>query len=445
MCGIAGFVIVDDDLAFINRERMTAVLAQLMKARGQMATGVCTVNPKGRVEVRKDALAADVFLAGRKGIGRSAQTCLIHTRQATKGTVDNHRNNHPIVYEDIIGIHNGMVRNDDDLFEHHKWPRKAQVDSEAIFASIHHYPSLADGLEAVDASWAIAWINLAINPKTLWLARGYGNPLHYARTKRGSTIFASTEHAVRAAFVAGGICTNPKEVTVIEAPLGFLACVDTDGKMDILPTFDGTGKKAIELPGKHHHYSHYADYGGWVKGPDGKWGPLARDRDAELDWERHTLGSSGKDERPRSGGGSVSEIMPAEGTVRGRHVVGEGWIEHVVLGGRWVKKNDVPAILAAQSPPPAASDDTADPFDQDALFDDSQIDPYGSADMGDRIAAQWLYVDDEGHSCSMEMLGTVIGVDEGGQDGLVYVDWDATLIDNTIPYRIIGSLAQKGA
>lgn len=57
-----------------------------------------------------------------------------HTRKKTLGTHLNPHNNHPIVVGNIVGIHNGGVRNHDTIFEHYKekWTRVGEVDSEAI-------------------------------------------------------------------------------------------------------------------------------------------------------------------------------------------------------------------------------------------------------------------------------------------------------------------------
>jgi glucosamine 6-phosphate synthetase-like amidotransferase/phosphosugar isomerase protein len=51
----------------------------------------------------------------------------------TKGTEQNNDNNHPIETHRYIGIHNGMIWNDDELFHDFDLFRQGQVDSEVIF------------------------------------------------------------------------------------------------------------------------------------------------------------------------------------------------------------------------------------------------------------------------------------------------------------------------
>lgn len=241
MCGISGFVIAPDDFGRINTRLMTMALGYEMKTRGTDATGIYTVDSKGRWKVRKQALPSDVFLAYRNGIGNSAKTLMLHTRAATQGKETIAENNHPIVVGGIVGIHNGIVWNDDQLFKHFEWNRIAQVDSEAIFAALDNLPQAA-ALEQIDGSWAIAWADTDDDPNKLWLCRGSGSPLHYATTKNGSVVFASTANAVKEAFDYGGIKGLP-DVTM--APEGFLAYIDPDGGLKQQTSPDTSGKLAI--------------------------------------------------------------------------------------------------------------------------------------------------------------------------------------------------------
>jgi len=252
MCGIAGFRIADGDLGLINTEAMTWSLGIDMMKRGSDATGIFTVDRKGRFKLRKKAVQANVFLAGREGIGRSAQTLLLHTRAATQGRPENNLNNHPIEYNNIVGIHNGIVYNDDDLFSHFKWERKAAVDSEAIFAALAHLP-LREALENIEAGWAIAWVDTAVDSKRLWLARGETSPLEYMTTTNGSVIFASTASAVKEAATWGGIKdVEYKHITT--APQGFLAYCDGNG-LTVMEPFDGSGKNSVAKRTRYTHAS----------------------------------------------------------------------------------------------------------------------------------------------------------------------------------------------
>jgi glucosamine 6-phosphate synthetase-like amidotransferase/phosphosugar isomerase protein len=82
----------------------------------------------------------------RHSIARPS-ACTGHTRKPTKGEVGHSKNNHPILTKYVIGIHNGEIKNDDDLFGEYSMPRNGQVDSEAIFALLDTVPAPLNGKE----------------------------------------------------------------------------------------------------------------------------------------------------------------------------------------------------------------------------------------------------------------------------------------------------------
>lgn len=142
MCGIAGIMLFQKDrneseLAFIRE--LASNLAIENQQRGRDATGFAIFSKK-RHSVLKHPVLAYKFVNSQlfkryadKNINNDTKNILIHTRAGTKGSEKVNDNNHPIVTDKYIGIHNGMIRNDDKLFEEHMLPRKAQVDSEVIF------------------------------------------------------------------------------------------------------------------------------------------------------------------------------------------------------------------------------------------------------------------------------------------------------------------------
>lgn len=413
MCGIAGFVIADGDLGKLDPEVMTKILALHMQSRGKDATGILTVSPKGRMKLRKAATAADIFLASRDGVGSRAQTVLIHTRAATKGSPTNPLNNHPIVYDTIYGIHNGMVSNDDDLFQVHGWKRYAQVDSEAIFASLHHKASPKEALEDIDASYAVAWVDTSGDPRTLWIARGWSSPLFYLRTKNGSTIFASTKAAVVDAGSAGGLIEKDKELEkyIIDTKPGTMCVTSADGTWDEL-TFNGLGTAATYLPGHRKTYTGgYGGYGGWD----------------EEDWMGASGHRTGRTPIGQVGQGKVSNPYKAkevgslikEGAQRHFHSVAEQrWIRQAFLNNEWV---EVPAEIDAD---PVGVETETETFKE-----------------GDRVSMKMVPVD---QGSARYFSGTV--TDVSGTLGL-RVDWDPSWVnpDSSGPITLIGQIALKGA
>src|SRR6266581_9229976 len=136
MCGIAGY-----SLSASSRvERTLAAQALLagIAERGADAVGYAHRAPGEQIVVHKQRSGASALLAEIQ-IPASATQVLVHVRDYTKGHPTISANNHPVRHGAVVGIHNGIILNDDDLFEHHRferWEPEMTVDSEAIFALV---------------------------------------------------------------------------------------------------------------------------------------------------------------------------------------------------------------------------------------------------------------------------------------------------------------------
>ena len=134
---------------------------------------------------------------------------LVHVRDFTKGHPTILANNHPIRHGRVVGIHNGIIANDDELFARHGLPRQEPemtVDSEAIFALVDAYGTSPETLAELVGAMAAAWLDER-DPGVLHLARGVGRPLWIGRG-RHEVLFASTraalevaEHALHTTFL----------------------------------------------------------------------------------------------------------------------------------------------------------------------------------------------------------------------------------------------------
>lgn len=62
-----------------------------------------------------------------------------HCRAGTSGDKEDNENNHPIKIGNLVGIHNGVIRNHDVIFEKLGCKRDGKVDSEAIFRLFDYY------------------------------------------------------------------------------------------------------------------------------------------------------------------------------------------------------------------------------------------------------------------------------------------------------------------
>jgi hypothetical protein len=68
-----------------------------------------------------------------------ARVYLGHCRAGTSGDKEDNENNHPIKIGNLVGIHNGQIKNHDIIFDKLGCKRDGKVDSEAIFRLFDHY------------------------------------------------------------------------------------------------------------------------------------------------------------------------------------------------------------------------------------------------------------------------------------------------------------------
>jgi glucosamine 6-phosphate synthetase-like amidotransferase/phosphosugar isomerase protein len=136
-------------------------------------------------------------LLERISVPGEATQLLVHVRDYTKGHPSIAANNHPVRHGPVVGIHNGIILNDDALLEQHECSRaepRMTVDSEAIFALAAHSGNRARALEELHGSMAAAWFDER-EPDVLFAARGMGRPLWIGRGK-AEQFFASTRFAL---------------------------------------------------------------------------------------------------------------------------------------------------------------------------------------------------------------------------------------------------------
>jgi len=189
-----------------NTRAIAAAMLLGIEERGRHATGIAWDN-QGQTWLDSAAVPATTYTRALPDtLGFAPTTFIGHTRWATQGSPEAPGNNHPIDVRGIVGIHNGVIYNDDDLFEL-IGPEKriAEVDSEAIFAYLLHSGlSVTDALADLRGSAAVAWYDVT-DPTTLHLARVSSSPLMLARTDDGSLLFASTTSCLRNTAQACGL------------------------------------------------------------------------------------------------------------------------------------------------------------------------------------------------------------------------------------------------
>jgi len=194
MCGIAGYSL--SPAAPIDRTVAARALLAGIAERGADAVGYAYRGETRDVTVHKQRSGASA-LVEHVEVPDSATQLLVHVRDYTKGHPSLAANNHPIRHGAVVGIHNGIIVNDDELFEHESIGRAEAdmtVDSEIIFALAERSRGrTARALERLVGSMATAWVDEG--RKELLLARGMGRPM-WLGTSEGALFFASTRHAL---------------------------------------------------------------------------------------------------------------------------------------------------------------------------------------------------------------------------------------------------------
>jgi glucosamine--fructose-6-phosphate aminotransferase (isomerizing) len=210
MCGIAGFSV--DPESSVDRTLAAQALLAGISERGADAVGYAHRAQAGRVGVTKLRGGASALL-DELSVPADASQGLIHVRDFTKGHPDIQANNHPIRHGSVVGIHNGIVENDDALLARYGIPRaepQMTVDSEAIFALMELRRHDARALSELRGAMAAAWLDER-DHSTLFLARGRLRPL-WLGASEGCLFFASTRRALAIAAAALQMRLHIREV-----------------------------------------------------------------------------------------------------------------------------------------------------------------------------------------------------------------------------------------
>jgi glucosamine 6-phosphate synthetase-like amidotransferase/phosphosugar isomerase protein len=194
MCGIAGYSLAPSSR--LNRTLTAQVLLAAIAERGADAVGYAFRGERVPTQVIKQRSGASQLLEDVHVPVDSSQLVL-HVRDYTKGHPRIEANNHPVRHGAVVGVHNGIILNDDEIFATRGFERQEPdmtVDSEAIFALAEAEPASPEVLEELHGSMAAAWLDER-EPDVLYVTRGVGRPLWLGQGEDGS-FFASTEFAL---------------------------------------------------------------------------------------------------------------------------------------------------------------------------------------------------------------------------------------------------------
>ena len=268
MCGIFGFVTNSESgLDLTSCRRILIDLFHRSEPRGRDASGLVLVSSK-TAQVYKKPLPPDRFLsdpgfkdflAQKVGLSCDGSTGKInaplaaigHCRLVLSGTEFVHENNQPIIVGPIVGIHNGLVTNENELRKTFtQFNKTYDIDSEIIFQLIDDYRkngysltnSISKSFDNIEGTASIAffrqgegYLHLATNYGSLFVSQG-----------EGITVFAS-EKAILQNFLKANknIIKNCNLIDRVNPDSGRLISLDT-AKSKKIEFIDGKEKEERE-------------------------------------------------------------------------------------------------------------------------------------------------------------------------------------------------------
>ena len=198
MCGLIAILLHPTKRPETDWQRIRSLFVQNLIAneeRGRDATGMALIQRDGRFQLFKQPIPASDFVKTARSqeilntLGPETVCLLGHTRLPTKGSRWNNDNNHPLLTAHTLGIHNGKIHNDDELFAKFCFPRQGEVDSEVIFQlldtiepTLHtnqYLQAIGEKVELLNGSLASIYVDLRCPTRLIVLKKG--NPLskHY--------------------------------------------------------------------------------------------------------------------------------------------------------------------------------------------------------------------------------------------------------------------------
>lgn len=197
MCGIVGMCYSKDGASV--EEWTPSDMAQMMLPgsvhRGPHAWGWMSYSGGDAIDVFKCVGRSDTKRAIKAmEVDPESHWWIGHVRYYTHGDPSILLNDHPITHGNITGVHNGVIRNFQEILDitgrHvHENNEVAEVDSESIFAAVNKWGHKR-GLDKIKGDMVAAYVDHRY-PEVVRLARTVGRPLWISTTPTGALIFAS--------------------------------------------------------------------------------------------------------------------------------------------------------------------------------------------------------------------------------------------------------------
>ena len=209
VCGIFGFVGEVE-----QPSKVVKVLAKHAKQRGQDSSGLAWIDQQNRLTIRRADYSIDRLLRSAN-LGKS-RVVFGHSRLITNGMSDNQ----PVLFEDIVVIHNGIVVNTDSVWKKIGLAPRLEVDTEVIAAVAFSYLTKHGSISGVSKEIVElckgSMSCVVFSPKTAELVLFSNNGSLYSSQTDKAVVFSSESHPLMA--ISDGTPAQIFEEVLLQTP-----------------------------------------------------------------------------------------------------------------------------------------------------------------------------------------------------------------------------------
>lgn len=228
MCAIAGIIFfkTGNILSRPSDETFQDIFKNLLTGLhfgGSSASGIFIADTpedatkQGTIFMHKNPVRSDVLAKEqpvKKAINhisaKRTAYAIAHARAATNGAASNNYNNHPFLSGSIIGIHNGVISNDEDIIAAKKLSMSGCCDSEVIFRLMDSHSTayltqyvVTETCKALRGWYACAATSVKDYKKLVLFRNREPIELRY-NSKTGTLLFCSQDFLMKDALEAAG-------------------------------------------------------------------------------------------------------------------------------------------------------------------------------------------------------------------------------------------------
>ena len=216
MCGIFGCVFDDENVSKKSLTKVITGLYRLSETRGKEASGLA-IKVHDKIHVHKEAKPASHLIKTARyqdlinemfdynsGNNRYASVFIGHARLTTHGLQGINTNNQPVVRKGIVGVHNGIIVNVNEIWEKlDPLNRKFDVDTEILVYLLRHYldknksilRAIRKTYEEIHGTASAAFLFEDLN--YLLLTTNTGSLFDYYNEERSIYLFASEKYILQ--------------------------------------------------------------------------------------------------------------------------------------------------------------------------------------------------------------------------------------------------------